>query len=535
MKRLATVLLLLLGGAWVPPRVPAQDEPAASKQELARTQFRQIHDRMQKLHATLAKKKEAKDDADVLRRGLLFVQEAKIREGLDRVKEQLDKEQWSEALDGMKAVRADFTKLLDLLQNRNMDLARLLEQIARLEKFRNRVDKLVKEQGDEKEASARAESLQKQMAEIEKARADVEKLLARQRTVRDRTNDLGLEAAAEQAKPVAQQQGGLREDTSKLAQKLKDIEEKIADAREQKPGSNSSTSSASSASAGRAASSMGQAEKSLGENKPESALKDQDRAIDLLENTRKTLDDLAEDVRRELEKLPFEQLAKRQDETRHATDTLAEDMEKSEEKGENGDGAPTPGRKNVQQAVPKQKAAAGTLKERKPGRAKQDQQDAKEDLENARQELEEALAQLRQQLQEEVLRALEERFTAMLARQRELSETTRVVDKSRRNVLTATGGLPGALVERCREIAGGETDLAVECGDAGKLLEEDGTSAVIPEIVADLHEQLRDVAVEIRGNDTGLPVQGHQRDIEDTLALLINALRRAIEHKEGGG
>jgi hypothetical protein len=110
-----------------------------------------------------------------------------------------------------------------------------------------------------------------------------------------------------------------------------------------------------------------------------------------------------------------------------------------------------------------------------------------------------------------------------------------VVDKTRRNVLTASGDLPTALVERCQGIAGGETDLEVETSDAMKLLEEDGTSAVIPEIVADLKDQLHGVAKELRGNDTGDKVQGHQTDIEDTLALLINALRRAIQHKEGGG
>jgi hypothetical protein len=104
----------------------------------------------------------------------------------------------------------------------------------------------------------------------------------------------------------------------------------------------------------------------------------------------------------------------------------------------------------VQQAVPKQRAAAGQLKEYKP--AKQKQQDAKEDLEAAQKELEDALAQLRQQLVDEVLRALEERFTAMLAVQRELSAQTKTLhahaqqraDRQRRPAECADRQDPGA-------------------------------------------------------------------------------------------
>jgi hypothetical protein len=242
---------------------------------------------------------------------------------------------------------------------------------------------------------------------------------------------------------------------------------------------------------------------------------------------------MAEDARRELLKLPFELQAKKQDNTEHATDTLAQKMEKAEQDDQaNGGGKPTPGRKSVQQAVPKQKAAAGTLKEYKP--AKQKQQDAKEDLEKAREELDEALAQLRQQLQDEVLRALEERFTAMLAKQRELTLQTRTLDKTRAPIESTEGKLPASLIERIQTVGTGEQDLEVEASDAGKLLEEDGTTAVFPEIVAELKSELHTVAKNVRGNDTGKVVQGEQKEVEDTLELLINALRRTIEEREKG-
>jgi len=42
------------------------------------------------------------------------------------------------------------------------------------------------------------------------------------------------------------------------------------------------------------------------------------------------------------------------------------------------------------------------------------------------------------------------------------------------------------------------------------------------------------VAKQCREQMTGEPVQTAQREVEDLLELLINALRRTIEQKEGG-
>jgi uncharacterized phage infection (PIP) family protein YhgE len=302
---------------------------------------------------------------------------------------------------------------------------------------------------------------------------------------------------------------------------------------EAKPSEGAPSPGKSSSSAGKASESMGKAREQLGDKQPESALKDQDQAIEALKQTMKELDEMADEAKRELLKLPFEQLAKQQEKTQQATDTLAKDMEAAEQSDQSSEGEPTPGKNKVQQAVPKQRAAAGQLKEFKP--AKQKQQDAKDDLEAAKKALEEALAQLRQQLQDEVLRALEERFTAMLARQRELTIMTKTVDASRKNILTADGQLPTALVSKIDALAEGEGELELETIDALKLLEEDGTTAVFPPMVEQLRDELHDVGVGLRAQRTGAAMNQAQKDVEDLLELLINALRRTIEKKEGGG
>ena len=59
---------------------------------------------------------------------------------------------------------------------------------------------------------------------------------------------------------------------------------------------------------------------------------------------------------------------------------------------------------------------------------------------------------------DDVLRALEERFTAMLARQRELTTQTATVNDTRKKILTASGAMPSALVSKIEEIAAAETE-----------------------------------------------------------------------------
>jgi chromosome segregation ATPase len=522
----------------------AQDQQpltAVSKQDLARSKFKDLTERMQKLMAVLQRSEP--QDSQLLAAGLQFAQEKKMQQHLDQASALLEQEQWDNALAVMVDVRKDLGTLYDLLQNRNVDLRKLLEQMAKLQAFRDRVDQLSKEQGEEKDASARTEALQKHLAEIEAQKQRTEALLEQQKQLREATNDLGLQSAPDATKPLASKEGGLQQDTEKLAKDLEALEKKNEELANDgkkpagappgagQPGASKPGGGSCSSSAGKAAQSMGEAQKQLGDNKPEPSLKDQDQAIEQLQKTAAELEKMAEEARRELLKLPFEQQAKKQEQTQHATDTLSKDMEKSEQDGENGEGKPTPGKKRVQQAVPKQRAAAGTLKEYKP--AKQKQQDAKDDLDAAKKELDDALAQLRQQLQDEVLRALEERFTAMLAKQRELSTQTKTLDKTRENLVAASGELPAALVEKILGVAAGEGDLEVEASDALKLLEEDATTAVFPPMVETLKEELNGVATRCRAKETGAPVQAGQREVEDILELLINALRREIERREG--
>lgn len=555
--RVIAIAAALMFAAVTPVSSPlrAQDPPvtATTKQELAQGKFQDLTERMSKLMVVL--QKDEPEESKLLSAGLRFVQEKKLHQSLENAGRLLRQERWDEGLVVMGKLKTDLRALLELLQNRNADLRELLERIDLLEGFKDRAEELAKEQQQEKEDSARAEALQKHLKNIEAQRQRAEDLLAEQKELREATNQLPLDAAEGLAKPLEKKEGELEQEAGELSKDLKDLEKKDAQLKkeakdaasapkdgqpsegkpsEAAPSEAKPSEGSPSGKAGKASKSMGKAESALGDKKPESALKDQDQAMEALKSAIEDLDAMAEDAARELLKLPFDQLAKQQENTQKATDTLAKDMEKAEEgDGESSEGKPTPGKQKVQQAVPKQRAAAGQLKELVP--AKQKQQDAKDDLEAAKKALEEALAQLRQQLQDEVLRALEERFTAMLARQRELTAKTETVDTTRQKIMTASGALPAALVTKIAELQAGEAELEQEAIDALKLLEEDGTTAVFPPMVQQLREELHDVASGLGKHQTGATMNLQQKDVEDLLSLLINALRKTIEQKEGGG
>lgn len=535
------VARLLFGLALCVSTAFAQE--ASSKQEQARQRFATLHRKMQELQVVLST--TAPEESRVLKLGNRHIQEARIQEDMDGIGALLESARWDEALERMGEVKKELEELLTLLQNKDVDLEKLLEEIERLTQFRDRVDKLIDEQAREKRTSAEVEALEKHLRDLEAAKAKVSELVQEQTKLRDATSETGLNVG-DKAAEMADKQGELKKQAEELADQLDKMGKEAEKAKpegeagqpkeaEPKEGSGGEAKSGScgqcAGSCQSAAKSMGQSQQKLEANKPESSLEDQNKAIEKLKEALGDLEKLSEEARRRLLQIPFDQQIKAQEQTRVDTDKLAEDMEASE-KGESG--KPTPGKKNVQQTVPKQKAAAGQLKERKPGKAKQDQQDAEDELQKAKQELEDALAQLRQEMTDQVLRALEERLAAMLAKQREISALTKVTDRLKGESVAAAGVVPASIQARCTTESKGETGLASEAHDALKLLEEDGTTAVFPEMFVELEKDLGAIADRLAQLDSGSATQEMQRSVEELMAMLLDSLKKLIEDGEAG-
>ncbi len=559
-KRFASLGLL---AALVANPVPAQgDVPKAAKSQQAKPTSlqRQAFAKFQDLKASMRRLQKLLSDSDSnkakrLKAGFGLMSEKKVESQMREIEDLLKLESWEPSLRKMKRVQDDLRLLLSLLLDRDVDLQKLLEEIVRLEGFKKKVEKLIEEQKAEKEWSKQAEKIEKQFEAIERSKADVKKLIGEQKALKAATESKG--AGKKDSAPLADKQGELKEDAANLEDDLKEIEARAKEIeaasdpkrvgpkegkpKEGKPGEGK-PSKASSA-AGKASESMDRSQNKLGNDQPESSLDDQEKALDDLQKAADELVELEEEVRRKLMELPFDRLAREQLKTMEKTHNLADEMEKAESEGEGEgegegeSGKPVPGKDNIEQAVPKQKNAAGSLKKVKPGKAKKKQKDAQDDLEEAKKKLEDALAQLRQELQEEVLRALEERFTAMLAKQRELTRDTVLTHKWRGRIeaLVQQGVTPAAVRNRCLKLATAERQLEQESRDALTLIEAEGSAAVFPEVVRTLADDFVLAGSMLDGFDTGETTQALQKQIEKVLETLIDALTKRIEQLEGEG
>ena len=509
-------------------------------QNQAFLKFRELKSTMRSLKAEL--KEREPDKVKRIQVGLRFMAETKMEERMKEIGDLLEGKSWDEAIRGMDSVRKDLDQLMQLLLDRDVDLRKLMEQIDKLEKFKNKVDKLLTEQRKEKEDSSKAEKLKKHIQDLKDAQSRVRDLIDKQEKVKSGTKALG--AGAKEDPKLTEKQGSLARETEKLEENLKSLEQdsrelaKDGESKAGKPSNAKGQPGAASSSAGKAAESMQRAEARMGAKAPEAALDDQESSVDELKKTDEALKKMEEDAQRKLRSLPFEQFSKKQLETMKKTDDLAKDMDKAEEAGkgdgENGEGEPVPGKKNIELAVPKQKNAAGSLKDAKPSKARRDQKDAEDQLQEAKKKLADALAQMRQELQEEVLRALEERFTAMLAKQVALTSRTKVTQKRRKRIeaLAQSGIVPTSVKTACRKISKGERSLEVEANSALRLLIEEGSTAVFPEIVKELAGELKAVAKLLETYATGEVTTVRQMEVERLLKALLEALRKQIEYKD---
>ncbi len=179
-----------------------------------------------------------------------------------------------------------------------------------------------------------------------------------------------------------------------------------------------------------------------------------------------------------------------------------------------------PGREELERAAEAMRQAADRLAEQQPQEAESEQREAAEALRDALEELEDALRQLRREEMEETLAALEVRFRAMLEREKTIRETTlRLYQKgmenwARRDLTDLT------------EAAQAQIAVALDCSGTLRLLTEEGTTVVLPELVTQLAADMRDVAERLEKSDASTPTQQLIDDVIDVLEEIIGAIER---------
>lgn len=490
--------------------------PPVELQTKVGERFRLLHDQIQELEQL--KVESSPDESRLLAAGNRLIQEQELHRRMAGVRSLMAESRWDEALQELGAVHEQLLLLLDLLLDRARDLSELMEGIEQLEDFGKRIDAVLEDQREQKDRSAEAAELERAQQGFAAAMAELERLVAEQGEVSTSLENPPAGATATQRQ--------LRERGEQLAEQVRQLEQLARPDEE-------ATEESASRTLGRASAAMSSVEDALSRGEAGPARAGSDEAVRELEAARAAMQALGEQISERLEQLPLGSQADAQAATREETEQLAEDMRNAAEPQEEGQSpAPVPGSENVEAAVPNQQAAAQSLQAGAAGAASQQQQDAIERLEQAQQAMAEAMEQLRNEMQDEVLRAMEERFTEMLTRQQELSKRTRAADRLAQDRLTEDDALPRAVKNRCEQIAAGERELAGEAEEALRLLTDEGSTAVFPALTEMLRDDLLTVADRLEAFRSGPSTQALQADIEKLLEDLIESLGQQLEQNE---
>ena len=498
-----SVLLLFPGGA---AQGQSQSPPdPALLQRTAMEKLSRLSETLSSLSAKLKKIEPAK--ARLLSAALQYLGEKGVEERMQAVLKDMAARKWQNALDGMDKIEKDLSTLLDLLLDRNKELLDLLEKIRKLQDLGKELDSILKEQESERNQARKTAELQAHRAALLDAAEKLKRLEKAQRALEARLGggSAPADARAEQAR--------LRGETRRIRERLEKLEE------EHKRLTGEGEKEASSET-GKAAGAMEGAEKALAGEAPGRARAPMKEAADHLARAGRALERMAEKTKDRIHRLPLGEQARAQAKTADRTAGLAKKMK--------AQGKDMPGGKGVAGAVPHQEKAAGSLGKGRPGEAVPEQDKALDSLQKSRKEIEEALKQARRRLQEELLQALQERIAGMLARQKQVSAATRV--------LHARAGEadppPRAIRLQAAKLSGTERDLAGEGGRVLKILQEEGSTVVIPGIMEVVRKDLLYLAEDLGRGHTGRTVQARQGEVENLLSAVLEALKREQEQRD---
>ncbi len=535
----------------------AEPDPGSKKlslperQAIIRDRVARLEDRMFQLSQAIRKAEPEK--AEQLLESLGAARGMMVRQKMEEIVRKLDQSQYADATDTQKEVAADLQALLRMLLEGPEKLEDRKKEIERLEALKQQLDGVIREQREARQNAQAAAG--KTDEKLDAAINKLEKLFEQQNALSSKTARPGAEM-----QKTADEQEQLRTETESLADDLR-----AAQSEQSGSPTADGTMSEAAEKLEEAAGKMEDAEQQMRQGNPDLAKPPQEEAQ---QDLKEALELLKEKAKRDTEtrkaQAPLDKQAEKQKEITEKTKQLGQKMDPSpggspsesgrqgeqksgEQQGEEGQQggqskpksdeehsedeheSPTPGARDVQEAVPFQEEAEQNLDQQDPNKAEQAQGKALEKLEQARKELEETLEQLRKEQQEELLAALEGRFKAMLARQLEVNKSTeRLEDLGVENWRRADQ-LELADLSQKQSWVGEEADRALY------ILKEEGTTVVFPQVVEHLRDDAAEAARLLAAATTGTATQSIQASIVNTLRELIEAIEKKQAESEGGG
>lgn len=221
---------------------------------------------------------------------------------------------------------------------------------------------------------------------------------------------------------------------------------------------------------------------------------------------------------------PLDGLERAQRDLHRDADALSRELQETPP-----DAPKTPGSEGVQRSADRMRDAADQLGGKDGEKAKASEEAALEELQKTLDELDDALRQVRQEEREETLTALGARFRSMLEREREIRE-----------VVTSVADRPPGEWTRSEELAVQEaanrqSETAEDCRTALRILRDEGTTVIVPELVAAISSDMDRLAGWLGSSDLSATPLAVLDDVIASLEELVETMEDQREKESEDG
>lgn len=467
---------------------------------------RRLETRMLKLTKLLAESEP--DKAERLRDALARASEKRVKHRVGKLVEILRERKYADADREQESLVSDMQEILELLTSAMHDVDRRRAEREQLERRKRAVRALMDQQIRILQQTRAAQAAMRLAEELRAQAAALEHLATRQAELREQSREGRTES-----EHAAGEQEELERETRAAAQSLDDLEKPKADRR------SADAARAACQAARDAADAMGEAARGLRGSESEKAEQAQKRAEEELRRAVKRL-------REQAERLADEDRLRKIERLQRDAERDAAELEREMTPGKNKPQTPH-AQKAVGGARGHMQKAADDLGEQQPEEAQPQQEQALEQLQEALNELEDVLRQVRREELEETLTALEARFRSMLTREERVRETVAT--------LAARDAEKWGRVEEMRLAEAVETQqqLVQDCEATLRILLDEGTTVILPQIVRQLAADMRHAAELAASSDrlADASVSEQTRRVLDEIIEVLREIVDAIEQK----
>lgn len=528
---LACLCLFSPLSVWAQPAAPDAAESALGVRQ---QRVGRMMGELERRFLALAKSIEEKEPERAARLVKAFEESRSllVEQRMSHIAGLLNETKLDNASNEQQQVLDDVRKLISILLSENADKEKDREEIELLKKWHKELNELRR---DEQQQQAATEKLDKKDAAVDQLQKQMESVRELIRRQQDLVNQTAVAKTDNIASlpALADRQQTLRSDTEFVAKSMTPPNPGAArnetQTAEPQPGQKPLE---------QAAANQQDAEQKLQAGEGKTAQQSEEKA---LEQLKKSLAELDQELKR-LQMPPenqLQQMAQKQEQTEKKANALGNQMSKASAAKPSSPSAASSSACSsacsqcMSKAGQQMQNASQSLKKNSSSTASKEQKQADEELKKAQDEIEKRLKELGEKLDNETIVRLEDIFNEMLTRQRQTTAHTVQFDADHKDE-------KGTELKRAdrltlRRLTQEERDLAELAQQALTLIEKDGTSISFPAVVANMQDNLQQIATRIEEAETGAYTQTLQLEVEKTLEELIEALQVAKKSGSGGG